>query len=210
VRELIADRALWRREARVGLGTLPYVASKVWVLGFLVAVQCTMLSTLCYILLPMWGEYGFSWFWLSFVCSLTGWIGMALGLYISARLSSSEAAVGTLPLVLIPQITFSGLIVKVKEMGALAKAFSYLMIVRYSFEATIKTGERLTEPLVGGQQERAAKPLSGVLYNLGFKTTASVEDMGIPFLVLIAILLAILAFLLWSTLFRTWRTREGN
>jgi ABC-type multidrug transport system ATPase subunit len=210
VRELIADRAIWRREARVGLSTLPYLLSKVTVNGAFVATQCTVLSTLCYALLPMWGEYGFSWFWLSLTTSLTGWIGMALGLAISATLSSSEAAVGTLPLVLIPQITFSGLLVKVKEMGLLAKALSYLMIVRYSFEATIKTGERLTEPLVGGQQERDPRPLSGVLYNLGFKATASVEDMGIPYAGLMAILSGILAVLLLYTLVRTWRTREGN
>ncbi|MEQ1505448.1 MAG: ATP-binding cassette domain-containing protein [Myxococcota bacterium] len=210
VRELISDRTIWRREARIGLGTLPYLASKVTVLGALVAAQCTMLSTLCFVLLPMWGEYGYSWCLLSFTASLTGWIGMALGLLISASMASSEAAVGTLPLVLIPQITFSGLIVKVKEMGWLAKALSYLMIVRYSFEATIKTGDRLTEPLIGGQQERVAKPLSGVLYNLGFKTTSDVDDMGIPYLVLLLVLFFILGTLLVSTLIQTWRTREGN
>jgi ABC transport system ATP-binding/permease protein len=210
VRELIADRAIWRREARVGLATLPYVASKVTVLGWLVALQCTVLSTMCFVLLPLWGEYGFSWFLLCFTSSLTGWIGMALGLLISASMASSEGAVGLLPVVLIPQITFSGLIVKVKEMGLLAKALSYLMIVRYSFEATIKTGERLTEPLVGGQQERVAKPLSGVLYNLGFKTTADVDDMGIPYGALVLILLFILWGLLAATVVQTWRTREGN
>ncbi|MCA9490502.1 MAG: ABC transporter permease, partial [Myxococcales bacterium] len=210
VRELIADRTIWRREARVGLRTLPYVGSKVTVLGLLIGLQCTMLSTMCFVLLPMWGEYGYSWFWLSLTASLTGWIGMALGLLISASLASSEAAVGTLPLVLIPQITFSGLIVKVKEMGWLAKLLSYGMIVRYSFEAVIKTGERLTEPLVGGQQERAAKPLSGVLYNLGFKATAAVDDMGLPYPALMTILAGILVMLLFLTLVQTWRTREGN
>ena len=135
---------------------------------------------------------------------------MAIGLLISASLSSTEAAVGTLPIVLIPQITFSGLLVKVKEMGLVAKALSYLMVVRYSFEAAIKTGERLTEPLVGGQQERVAKPLSGVLYNLGFKATSAVDDMGIPMPVLLAILGGILAVLLALTVVQTWRTREGN
>jgi ABC transport system ATP-binding/permease protein len=210
VRELIADRTIWRREARVGIRALPYLASKVTVLGFLVGIQCTTLSTLCFLLLPMYGEYGYSWFLLSFTASLTGWIGMALGLLISASMASSEAAVGTLPLVLIPQITFSGLIVKVKEMGLLAKAFSYLMIVRYSFEAVIKTGEKLTEPLVGGQQERAAKPLSGVLYNLGFKSTAAVEDQGIPYWALVLVLSTILVGLLVLTWIQTWRTREGN
>jgi len=210
VRELIADRTVWRREARVGLGTLPYVLSKLVVLGMLTGVQCVTLATMCFALLPMYGEYGYSWFLLSFVTTLTGWIGMTLGLLISASTASSEAAVGTLPLVLIPQITFSGLIVKVKEMGLLAKALSYLMIVRYSFEALIKTGDRLTEPLVGGQRERAAKPLSGVLYNLGFKSTGKADDMGIPFSVLVATLVAILVVLVLLTIWRTRRTREGS
>jgi len=210
VRELIADRTIWRREARVGLGTVPYVLSKLVVLGFITGVQCVTLSTMCFVLLPMYGEYGFSWFWLSLVTSLTGWIGMALGLLISASTSSSEAAVGTLPLVLIPQITFSGLIVKVKEMGLIAKAMSYLMIVRYSFEAIIKTGDRLTEPLMGGQRERVARPLSGVLYNLGFKSSGQADDMGIPFPLLVLVLTAILGGLVVLTLLRTRRTRAGN
>jgi ABC-type multidrug transport system ATPase subunit len=210
VREMIADRSIWRREARVGVRALPYVASKVAVMGMVVGLQCVLLSTMCWVLLPMWGEYGYNWFLLSFTASLTGWIGMALGLFLSASLASSEAAVGTLPLVLIPQITFSGLLVKVKEMGFLAKGLSYLMIVRYSFEAIIKTGDKLTEPLVGGQTERAAKPLSGILYNLGFKSTAAAGDMGIPYPALILVLGAIFAALLLATLVQTWRTREGN
>src|SRR6185503_13860183 len=60
VRELIADRTIWRREARVGIRALPYLASKVTVLGALVALQCTVLSTMCWALLPMWGAYGYS------------------------------------------------------------------------------------------------------------------------------------------------------
>lgn len=210
VRELIADRAIWRREARVGLGTLPYVGSKLFVLGMITGVQCTTLAFMCWVLLPMWGEYGYNPFLLAFVTTLTGWIGMAIGLLISASTQSSEAAVGTLPLVLIPQITFSGLIVKVKEMGLLAKALSYLMVVRYSFEAIIKTGDRLTEPLFGGQRERAAKPLSGVLYNLGFKQSAAADDMGLPFLGLLAVLIGILGGLIMLTLLQTRRTRKGN
>ncbi|MBX2796659.1 MAG: ATP-binding cassette domain-containing protein [Myxococcales bacterium] len=210
VRELISDRPIWRREARVGLAAVSYVGSKVLVLGALVAFQCTLLASLCFWSLPMYGEYGYSLWALSAICSLTGWIGMAMGLLVSARTASSEAAVGALPLLLIPQITFSGLLVKVKEMGALALALSYLMVVRYSFEAVIKTGERLTEPLVGGQQERAAKPLSGVLYNLGFKRTSSVDDMGIPIEILLAILVGILALLLALTVWSTRRTRHGT
>ena len=208
VRELIADRAIWRREARVGLGTLPYVGSKLVVLGVFTAAQCTLLATLCWLLLPMYGEYGFNWFLLAFVTTLTGWIGMALGLLISATTASSEAAVGALPLILIPQITFSGLLVKIKEMGALAKALSYLMIVRYSFDAIIKTGEQHSEPATRGASERPVRHISGTLYNLGFKPTSAADDVGIPLFGLIVILHGILLALVGRTLVRTWWTRS--
>jgi energy-coupling factor transporter ATP-binding protein EcfA2 len=40
VRELIAERSIWRRERRIGVGVAPYVASKVLVLGTVVTLQC--------------------------------------------------------------------------------------------------------------------------------------------------------------------------
>ena len=46
--------------------------SKVTVLGLLVGLQCTVLSTMSFLLLPMYGEYGFSWCELCFTSSLTG------------------------------------------------------------------------------------------------------------------------------------------
>ncbi|MFT4623539.1 MAG: ABC-type multidrug transport system ATPase subunit [Myxococcota bacterium] len=208
VRELIAERTIWRRESRVGVGTLPYLASKVTVLGMLVALQCLVLSGANFVLLQMW-NYGFSFFWLYTVTTLTGLVGMALGLLMSALLSSSEAAVGTLPLLLIPQITFGGLIVKVKEMGTAAWLFSWLMVVRYSFEGLIKTGTELTDPARGGN-DRVARSISGHLYNLGFKTTASADDMGLPFLLILAILATWLGGLLFWTFVFTWRSRRGN
>ena len=208
VRELISERTIWRRESRVGVGTLPYLASKVTVLGFLVSLQCLVLAGMNFVLLDM-GEYGFSFPWLYGVTTLTGLVGMALGLLMSAVLSSSEAAVGTLPLLLIPQITFGGLIVKVKEMGAAAWVFSWLMIVRYSFEALIKTGEQLTDPARNGN-ERVARSISGHLYNLGFKTSAAADDMGVPFWLLITALSSVLVGLLFWTLVFTWRSRRGN
>lgn len=146
----------------------------------------------------------------AFRTKLTGWVGMALGLWIGAHLSSTVAAVGTLPLVLIPQITFSGLIVKVKEMGLMAEVLSQLMVGRYALQALLKCGERLTEPLFGGQPERTARPLSGVLYDLGFKPTAAADDQGIPFAWLVWILVTVLVVLLAAATWRTARTRDGD
>jgi ABC-type multidrug transport system ATPase subunit len=208
VRELIAERTIWRREARVGLGTLPYLGSKVAVLGLIVTIQCVVLAGMNWALLGM-HEFGFSFWALTGVTTLTGLVGMSMGLLMSSIFSSSEAAVGTLPLLLIPQITFGGLIVKIKEMGALAKGISYLMIVRYSFDATIKTGEELTRPARYGN-EREAMGIGGFLYDLGLRETSQADDMGMSLTVLSLILLGFLSgFLMFSAWF-TKRSTEGN
>lgn len=207
VRELIAERPIWRREARVGLRVGPYLASKVLVMGALVLTQCAMLVGLCYAMLGM-SSFGFSFFGLLGVCTLTGWVGMALGLLVSSIFASSEAAVGTLPLLLIPQITFGGLIVKVKEMSLLAKAISYLMIVRYGFEASIKTGQSLAQPGRFGN-ERATKDITAFLFDLGFRS-ASADDQGLPVLALVGVLtLFLTTFLLLAAAF-TARSRDGD
>jgi ABC-type multidrug transport system ATPase subunit len=207
VRELIADRTIWRREARVGVGTLPYVGSKVWVLSRLVIIQCTMLAGLNYFLLHMYSR-GYSFFELVGVTSMTGLVGMALGLWMSSLFTSSEAAVGTLPVLLIPQITFGGLIVKVKEMSALAKLVSYTMITRYAFEAAIKTGEQLSKP---GEYGRARKdlPVEGALYDLGFRTSGA-DDHGIALWVLVGVLFAFFGTFLFLATVRTRRTVDAS
>ncbi len=204
VRELIAERTIWRREARVGLGVLPYMASKVTVLGAIVVFQCLMLASLNWLLLGM-GAYGTSLFQLCGVTALTGMVGMSLGLLMSSLFSSSEAAVGTLPLILIPQITFGGLIVKVKEMSTLAKAISSLMITRYAFDAVIKTGEKLSRPGSFGNK-RDELQITGVLYDLGFRTS-SAADMGWPLWQLCGILFLFFAGFLSVA---TWLTRRAE
>ena len=207
IRELIAERTIWRREARVGLGITPYMASKVTVMGTLVGIQCTLLAGLNWYFLGMADPYLYSAFGLIGVTILTGLVGMALGLMISSLFSSSVAAVGSLPLWLIPQITFGGLLVKVKDMELLAKGVSWLMVTRYSFEAMVKTGEKLSVPDYRG--DRTDGPINGELYKLGFRSSDS-YDMGIPMtdLILVMVLFFII-FMLVATLF-TARARRGN
>jgi hypothetical protein len=206
VRELISDRTIWRREARVGVQVLPYIASKITVLGTISMIQATLLAGLNWWLLDM-GRYGFSLPLLTLVTALTGLVGMSLGLWMSSIFNSSEAAVGTLPLLLIPQITFGGLIVKVKEMSALSKVISYGMITRYAFDATIKSGERLSRAGAYGTSREDIQA-TGVLYDLGFRSS-SAADMGIPLTWLIAILLCfLLSFLTLATIFT--RRSENN
>ena len=164
VRELIADRRLWLRERRVGVGLGPYLGSKVVVLGGLVAVQCGALTLMVHGLLGL-GAHGFSILGLSLQTILVGWVGMALGLLVSAAWQSVEAAVGSLPLLLIPQIAFSSALVSLRDMGAVGRLLSALTPQRYAFDALLRQGRTTAERTLGGSFD--AQPVSGALWQLG-------------------------------------------
>jgi ABC-type multidrug transport system ATPase subunit/pSer/pThr/pTyr-binding forkhead associated (FHA) protein len=112
-REIIRERPVYNRERMVNLGLMPYVASKLFVLGFIVGLQCLFLFVpLKFLdftgLMPMPGELlGIPQFW---AMLLTAGVGIALGLLISALVKTSEMATSLVPLILIPQILFSGLV----------------------------------------------------------------------------------------------------
>lgn len=112
-REIIRERAVYNRERMVNLGLLPYVFSKLFVLGIIVGIQCLTLFIPLKLLdlsgmMPMPGElFGIPQLW---VMLLTAGVGIALGLLISALVKTSEMATSLVPLILIPQILFSGLV----------------------------------------------------------------------------------------------------
>ena len=114
-REIIRERAVYNRERMVNLGLLPYVGSKLLVLSVIVGIQCLLLFGTLKIFhytgmmnLPpdspteSLGQF--------LVMILTGMVGIALGLFISAIVKTSEMATSLVPLILIPQILFSGLV----------------------------------------------------------------------------------------------------
>jgi hypothetical protein len=205
VRELIAERPIWKRERRVGVGVFPYLASKVTVLGAMVAAQCFMLTGIVWAWLDM-ASLGFGLPLLVGFTTLTGLAGMGLGLLLSATFRSSEAAVGSLPLVLIPQIAFGGLIVKVKEMTVLARLIASLTVTRYAFQGAVGSGECLWVQDYGAEPREHAT--TGVLWELGFRTSAA-DDLGLPLLALAGILLGFTAVFLTVTAELTRRTGDG-
>ena len=110
-REIIRERAVYTRERMVNLRLLPYVASKVFVLALIVSVQCVLLYASLKFLhytglmnLPGWAIPQLA------VIMITAMVGIALGLFISAIVKTSEMATSLVPLILIPQILFSGLV----------------------------------------------------------------------------------------------------
>jgi ABC transport system ATP-binding/permease protein len=208
VRELIADRAIWRRERRVGARLLPYIGAKVAILGTVVTVQCAVLTTMLYFPLDL-GAHGFSLPLLAAVQALTGLSGMGLGLLVSAAFSSSEAAVGTLPLVIVPQITFSSIMVPLQRMGAVSKAATWVTLQRYALDASIKAGEALEVAYKYDKTRWEKQVITGTLYDLGLKPMDP-DDMGLSIGVLMAALAGFgLLFLFLATVITKLRDRQG-
>jgi len=208
VRELIADRAIWQREARIGVGVGAYVGAKVLVLGAAVIAQCVFLAVVIFAVFGM-GDYGHTPVLLAAVCSLIGLVGMSLGLFVSSAWTSSEAAVGTLPLLLIPQIAFSSIMVGIRHMPELAQKLTWLNIERYAFDAIIKAGTHTAYRTRKGIYE--IQDLGGVLYRLGLKPDEPASDMGLSLAELCAILGGTtLVFLGATVAMVAIRTRRAN
>jgi ABC-type multidrug transport system ATPase subunit/pSer/pThr/pTyr-binding forkhead associated (FHA) protein len=111
--ELVKERPIFARERMVSLRLVPYVVSKLLLLSLVVALQTMLLfgmvKALHYAgLLSVPGLF----FGLPqlLVMALTGSVGVALGLFVSALVSTREVATSLVPLILIPQILFAGLV----------------------------------------------------------------------------------------------------
>ncbi|MBV9210989.1 MAG: ATP-binding cassette domain-containing protein, partial [Acidobacteria bacterium] len=134
-REIIRERAVYNRERMVNLGILPYIGSKLLVLSLIVGFQCILLfGTLkLFDLVGMMSMPGYI-FGLPqlIVMILTGMVGIALGLFVSAVVKTSEMATSLVPLILIPQILFSGLVGVPK--GFSVKAIGVFMPATWSFD----------------------------------------------------------------------------
>jgi hypothetical protein len=186
VRELVADRVVWRREHRVGVSAPAWIAAKVGVLGVAVAAQCAVLTGLVFATAGL-GALGFSAWKLGAVGLLTGWVGMATGLLVSAFWRRSEAAVGTIVLLLVPQIAFAGMMMPLQETTVLARLCSWLTPVRYAFQLALRCGDQLEYVHLGEWHQR---PIAGELYLMGLRP-AGEGALGLPAPALVAILCAI-------------------
>jgi ABC-type multidrug transport system ATPase subunit len=139
-REIIRERAVYTRERMVNLRLLPYVASKLFVLALIVSFQCLLLFGSLKFLhysglmnLPGWLIPQLV------IVMLTAMVGLALGLLVSAMVKTSEMATSLVPLILIPQILFSGL---VGVPQSTAKVIGTLMPATWAFDG-LKRWSRL-------------------------------------------------------------------
>jgi len=102
-RELVKERAIYRRERMVNLRAAPYVLSKVLVLAALAAAQCVLFL----LILDLWFGVPGRAPLLLLSMLLASTVGILLGLALSALVESPDRAMTLLPIVLIPQVLFT-------------------------------------------------------------------------------------------------------
>ena len=160
-RELVKERPVYLRERLVNLRLFPYILSKAGVLAVLGLVQAIALFAIVGlktpylpargILLPAPVEMVVT----LALCALAGLFG---GLLISSLVRSTDRAMGIVPIVLIPQIVFSG---AVFDLTGWAKALSYLTISHWCLAAlgsTVRLDAMGSRVAVDGRAVTLARP----------------------------------------------------
>ncbi len=153
-REIVKERAVYLRERLINLQLFPYILSKVGVLTILAILQTVVLFCIVRlktphlptqgILLPAPVEMVVS----LVLCAAAGLLG---GLLISSLVRSTDRAMTIVPIVLIPQVIFSG---AVFDLTGWAKLLSYLTISHWCLAAlgsTVKINDLVTRVPGSGQ-----------------------------------------------------------
>ena len=133
-REICKESAIWERERHVGVRPLPYLVSKVSILGLISLLQGALVVAL---MAAFWTIPGGATvdLQLGAVAILTSLVGMLMGLCISAAASSSDRAITIVPVAMIPQLLFGGVIVALPDMGAAGQQVSKVFASRWVFSA---------------------------------------------------------------------------
>lgn len=112
-REIVKEAPIYKRERTVNLGITPYMFSKIVVLGVLCLLQSLVLTFFVSIKAPfVHSTFLPSFFEVYITMALTSLAGLMLGLTVSALVPNNDRAMSIVPLVLIPQVIFSGIIFK--------------------------------------------------------------------------------------------------
>ncbi|MEC4985491.1 MAG: ATP-binding cassette domain-containing protein [Oscillatoria sp. PMC 1068.18] len=133
LQEIVKESAIYLRERLVNLGLFAYLGSKTLVLGGLAIAQSILVGIVILLGFASPEPELISWFLgLEITTFLTLFTSMSLGLMVSAIVKNSSQANSALPLLLLPQIIFAGVLFKMEGIG---KIISWLMLSRWSVGA---------------------------------------------------------------------------
>lgn len=151
IQEVCKERTIMKREYMTGLSLGAYVSSKIIVLGILCLIQSVMITGVFGAMVG-WPEEGIltsAFYELLITTLITAVASTAMGLFVSSLFTNADRAMTVAPILLMPQILFSGLIFKLS--GA-TEIISWFAVCRWSMEGYGTTANLNDLPLKLQQQ----------------------------------------------------------
>jgi len=133
-REIVKERAIFRRERALGLDVRAYVASKLLVLGGIGAIEALALGALVFDTHPLHLGAG-AYLGAFVVLTAVTLSGIAIGLLVSALVRTQEQATTFIAIPLALQLFFGGSIITLSQKGAAINIPAAVMPARWSFAA---------------------------------------------------------------------------
>jgi hypothetical protein len=113
VEDIIRDRVLLQRERNLDVRITYYVMAKFLTLCIFSALQCALFVVVGNSILQVRGMFDHYFLW-TFITAVSG---ISLGLLVSSLVPNSKTGALIVPLILIPQLIFSGSLIKYEEMN---------------------------------------------------------------------------------------------
>ena len=165
IREIVKEAPIYRRERAVMLGILPYMFSKIVVL----VVLCLLQNLILMVCISIFDPFRHSIFLppileVYITLILTSLASLMLGLLISALAPNSDRAAGIVPLLLLPQVIFSGAVFPLTNW--FLQIIGVLFPARWAMIALSSTVGLHSEKVNGDQLFGATPSYHGTLYSI--------------------------------------------
>lgn len=146
IQEICKERTIMKREYMTGLSLTSYILSKIIVLGVLCFIQSFFITTVFSLRvgLPSKGIITHPFIEIFITVFITAVASAAMGLFVSSLFTNADRAMTVAPLLLMPQILFSGLLFKLD--GA-TEIISWVAVARWSMESLGTTANLNDLPL---------------------------------------------------------------
>ena len=140
IQEICKERTILKREYMTGLSLSAYITSKIVVLGVLCLIQSLLITGVFSIMvgLPDTGVFLPAFPEILMTTFITAISATAMGLFVSSLFTNADRAMTVAPILLMPQILFSGLIFKLSDA---TEVISWAAICRWSMEGYGSTSD---------------------------------------------------------------------
>lgn len=135
IQEICKERVIFKREYAANLRIAPYIFSKISIQSIVSLAQSLLFVGTVFIIFGL-PESGILWEWSFFEMTITTFLvslaASTTGLLVSSLSPNTEIAMIAAPLLLVPQMLFSGMLF---ELDGVIKTISYFIISRWGMEA---------------------------------------------------------------------------